>query len=86
MALELTLSPCKSASKSPQMKQTLMDTFSELITQGWILPADKEEQENQDNLWYLPYFVANNSTRPIVVYDSAAITGGVSRESFLMFF
>ena len=78
MALKRALSLRKSASRSPQMKQTLIDTFSELITQGWIVPADNEGQESQANLWYLPYFVANNSAKSRVVYDGAAMTGGVS--------
>ena len=68
MALRRTLFLRKSASRNPQMKKTLINTFSELITQGWIVPADKERQENQANLWYLPYFVANNSAKSKVVY------------------
>ena len=67
MALQRTLSLRKSASRNPQMKQTLIDTFSELITQGWIVPADNEVQENQVILWYLPYFVANNFAKSRVV-------------------
>ena len=78
MAFQRTLSLRKSASRNPQMKQTLIDTFSELIAQGWIVPADNEGQENQANLWYLPYFVANNFAKSRVVYDGAAMTGCVS--------
>ena len=63
MALKRTLYLRKSASRNPQMKQTLIDTFSELVIKGWIVPADNEGQENQANLWYLPYFVSNNSAK-----------------------
>ena len=77
MALKQTLSLSKSASRSSQM-QTPNFAVSELLTQGWIAFADKEGQENQANLWHLPYFVKNNSAEPRVVYDGAAMTGGVS--------
>ena len=74
LALKRTLSLRTSALKNPVLKQTLIDTFSELIKEGWIESADNVHSVSPK--WYLPYFVTKQG-KPRVVYDGAATFGGV---------
>ena len=72
-ALKRTLSMRRTARKNPHLKQTLTDTFAELIENGWIVPAGSEEDERSRPLWYPPFFVTHTA-KPRVVYDGAATT------------
>ena len=76
-ALKRTLSMRRSASKNSQLKQTLTDTFAELLEHGWIVSADSERDKIAESSWYLPFFVTHTA-KPRVVYDGAATVGGAS--------
>ena len=75
LALKHTLSLRTSALKNPVLKQTFIDTFSELIKEGWIKSVDNVHSVSPK--WYLPYFVTKQG-KPRVVFDGAATFGGVS--------
>ena len=64
----------KTAMCNPELKQTLVDTFEELIDEQWIEPVDVDSDKP---MWYLPYFVTK-TTKPRVVYDGSAVFDGVS--------
>ena len=72
-ALKRTLSMRRTACKNPHLKQTLSDTFAELIENGWIVPAGSVKDKRSRPLWYLPFFVTH-TTKPRVVYDGTATT------------
>ena len=72
-ALKRTLSTRRTACKNPHLKQTLTNTFAELIENGWIVPAGSVEDKRSRPLWYLPFFVIHTA-KPRVVYDGAATT------------
>ena len=74
IALNRTLSLRKTALRNPQMRQTLTNTFDELISQKWIEPV--ECSVNKKPTWHLPFFVTK-SVKPRVVYDGAATVNGV---------
>ena len=74
IALNRTLSLRKTALHNPQMRQTLTNTFDELISQKWIEPV--ECSVNKKPTWHLPFFVTK-SVKPRVVYDGAATFNGV---------
>ena len=76
-ALQRTLTMRRTASKNSQLKQTLIDTFAELLENGWIVPAGIVGDERQYGSWYLPFFVTRTA-KPRVVYDGAATVGGAS--------
>ena len=65
----------RKALKNPQLKHTLVDTFRELLDAGWLVPVDKDSNDNRT--WYLPFFVTKQD-KPRVVFDSAASFKGVS--------
>ena len=44
-SLKRTLSMRRTACKNPHVKQTLTDTFAELIENGWIVPAASVEDK-----------------------------------------
>ena len=75
LALKRILSLRTSALKNPVLKHTLIDTFSELIKEGWIESVDNVHSVPPK--WYLPYFVTKQG-KPRVVYDGAATFGSVS--------
>ena len=66
----------RTAAKNSQLKETLTDTFAELLKHDWIVPADKNENDSYKK-WYLPFFVTKTA-KPRVVYDGAATVGGKS--------
>ena len=72
-ALKRTLSMRRTACNNPHLKQTLTDTFAELIENGWIVPAERVEDKRSRPLWYLPFFVTHTA-KPRVIYDGAATT------------
>ena len=76
IALKRTLSMRRTAAKNSELKETLTDTFAELLKHDWIVPADKNKNESYKKC-YLPFFVTNTA-KPRVVYDGAATAGGVS--------
>ena len=65
----------KKALGNPNLNQTLVDTFAELISEEWIVPV--EEPCCDVASWYLPFFVTKTS-KPRVVYDGSAEVGGSS--------
>ena len=73
-ALKRTLSLRHTVSKSAEMKDSLVNNFTELIEQGWIVAEDDVDTKSA---WYLPFFVTNQS-KPRVVYDGASATEGAS--------
>ena len=78
IALKRTLSMRRTAAKNSQLKETLTDTFAELLKHDWIAPADKNKNDSYKKWFrYLP-FVVTKTTKPRVVYDGAATAGGVS--------
>ena len=77
-ALKRTKAMNSSASRNPELKLTLLNTFQELIDERWIEPADEEILTTPLNpVWYLPFFVTKQG-KPRVVYDGAATVGGTS--------
>ena len=76
IALKRTLSMRRTAAKNSQLKETLTDTFAELLKHDWIVPADKNKNDSYKK-WYLPFFVTKTA-KPRVVYDGAATAGGES--------
>ena len=76
IALKRTLSMRRTAAKILELKETLTDTFAELLKHDWIVPADKNENDSYKK-WYLPFFVTKTA-KPRVVYDGAATVGGES--------
>ena len=46
IALKRTLSMRRTAAKNSQLKETLTDTFAELLKHDWIVPADKNENDS----------------------------------------
>ena len=73
-ALTRTLSLRKTAMRNPELKQTPVGTFKELIDEQWIEPVDVDCVKP---MWYLPYFVTK-TTKPRVVYDGSAVFDGMS--------
>ena len=65
-ALQRTLTMRRTASKNSHLKQTLIDTFAELLKNGWIVPAGNVGDERQYGSWYLPFFVTRTA-KPRVV-------------------
>ena len=61
--------------KNPGLKDTLTNTFAELINDEWI--EDVGEVGSDHPAWYLPFFVTKQD-KPRVVYDGAATVAGVS--------
>ena len=43
----------RAAAKNLQLKETLTDTFAELLKHDWIVPANKNENDSYKK-WYLP--------------------------------
>ena len=76
IALKQTLSMRRTAAKSLQLKETLADTFAELLKHDWIVPPNKNENDSYKK-WYLSFFVTKTA-KPRVVYDGAATAGGIS--------
>ena len=76
IALKRTLSMRRTAAKNSRLKETLTDTFADLLKYDWIVPADKNENDSYKK-WFLPFFVTKTA-KPRAVYDSAATAGGVS--------
>ena len=74
VALKRALSLRRNALRNSSLKQTLLNTFAELIAEEWIVPADFSDC---DVKWHLPFFVTQ-TTKPRVVYDGAATTEGIS--------
>ena len=66
LALKRNLSLRMSALKNPVLKQTLIDTFSEVIKEGWSESVDNVHSVSPK--WYFPYFVTKQG-KPRVVYD-----------------
>ena len=56
-ALKRTKAVRCSASKNDTLKQTLLETFRELIDEQWIVPVDRNATTGK--VWYLPFFVNN---------------------------
>ena len=73
-AANRTVSLRQKALKNDQLKQILVDTFQELIAEGWLIPID-EPVSVQDKAWYLPFFVSRQD-KPRVVFDGAATFRG----------
>ena len=59
IALNRTLSLRKTALRNPQMRQTLTNTFDELISQKWIELV--ECSVSKKPTWHLPFFLPNRS-------------------------
>ena len=66
-----------SAARNPKIKLTLLNTFRELIDEGWIVPVPTDEHASNKPLWYLPYFVTRQE-KARVVYDGSATVSGAS--------
>ena len=66
-----------SAARNPKIKLTLINTFRELIDEGWIVPVPTDEHASNKPLWYLPYFVTRQE-KARVVYDGSATVSGAS--------
>ena len=74
-ALERTALLRRQALKDPKMKCTLIETFDELISAGWLAPVDTALKKN--SCWYLPFFLTKQK-KPRVVFDGAASYKGFS--------
>ena len=77
-ALKRTMSLRKTTQRNPSPKQTLVDTFMELITENQIEPVEENNICVGVNFtWYLPFFVTKTA-KPRVVYDGSATFKGIS--------
>ena len=76
-ALKRFISMKTSAARNPKIKLTLLNTFRELIDEGWIVPVPTDEHASNKPLWYLPYFVTRQE-KARVVYDGSATVSGAS--------
>ena len=80
-ALKRTRTLKNKAMKDPELRKFLINTFAELIDEGWIVPID--ERMPDESVWYLPFFVTH-SDKPRVVYDGAAEMNGLSLNSAVL--
>ena len=55
-ALKRTMLLPKTTQRNPSLKQTLVDTFIELITENWIEPVEENICVGINFTWYLPSF------------------------------
>ena len=69
-ALDRAMTMRRSASKNPELKKTLIDTFGELIDEEWIIPEEMDSISKP--MRYLPFFVTKQE-KARVVYDGAAL-------------
>jgi len=77
-ALQRTMSLRKTALCKSTLRQTLTDTFAELIHEKWIEPVNEPQpSEGGQPVWYLPFFVTK-SDKPRIVYDGSATVKGNS--------
>ena len=74
-ALECTVLLRRQALKNSKMKCTLIETFDELISAGWLAPVGNALKKN--SYWYFPFFVIKQK-KPRVVFDGAALYKGCS--------
>ena len=63
-ALDRAVSVRRSALKNSDLKETLTDTFGELIDEKWIVPV--EENSSSGPTWYLPFFVTKQEKARVV--------------------
>ena len=75
-AADRTLALRKKALEDVGLQQILVDTFRELIREGWLVPV-KDSISGRDRCWYLPFFVSKQD-KPRVVFDGAAAFQGLS--------
>ena len=61
------------ALKNSKMKCTLIETFDEMISAGWLAPVDNALKKNF--CWYLPFFLTKQK-KPRVVFDGATLYKG----------
>ena len=66
----------KTALRNLTLKQTLVDTFAELISEKWIEPV-KGQKLKTPSCWYLLFF-KTKSAKPLVVYDKSVVDDGQS--------
>ena len=69
-ALHRTQSLRQKALKNDELKRMLVDTFCEMINEGWIVPVNGEDLSD-NGCWYLPFFVTKQD-KPRVVFDGDA--------------
>ena len=69
-ALKRTKTLGTSSLKNLGLKDTLTNTFAELINEGWI--ENVGEVDSDHPVWYLPFFVTKQD-KPRVVYDGAGV-------------
>ena len=74
-ACDRTVSLRRSALKNPELKRTLISTFQELTSAGWLVPVGEDSFDSRS--WYLPFFVTKQD-KPRVVFDGAARCNGWS--------
>ena len=75
-ALNRSMSLRKTALRNSTLKQTLVDTFAELISEKWIEPVKAQELKTT-SCWYLSFFVTK-AAKPRVVNDGSAVVDGLS--------
>ena len=63
--------------RNPTLKQTLFNTFNELIEERWIVPLSADGNALKKPAWYLTFFVTKQ-VKPRVVYDGTAVVSGAS--------
>ena len=71
----------RSVLRQPDRKQTLVDTFWEAVSEGWMVPVDNPLPKGPT--WYLPFFVTRQE-KPRVVCDGAASYKGTSRNQAVL--
>ena len=75
-ALKRTMSMRKTTQRNQSLKQTLVDSFTELITENWIEPVEENICVGVNSTWYLPFFVTKTA-KPRVVYGGSATFKGI---------
>ena len=75
-ALNRSMSLRKTALRNSTLKQTLVDTFAELISEKWI-ELVKGQELKTPSCSYLSFFVTK-AAKPRVVYDGLVLVDGLS--------
>ena len=81
-ALNRTRSLRQKALKNDELKRMLVDTFCEMVNEGWIVPIDGEDLSD-DGCWYLPFFVMKQDKQRVVFDGTAKFQGSALNDAVL---
>ena len=82
-ALKRTMSLRKTIQRNQSLKQTLINTFTELLAKNWIEPVKENICVGVNSNRYLPFFVTKTAESR-VVYDGSATFKGISLNQIVL--